>query len=368
MACLAIAVYAGIRLIPGQAQAPDDTPGISDNLPSLEARFDSGSMGFEALMFYDLSESDMSNPWTPDAALTTLPVYRNLAYTDRSGTPVYLSESELLALAEEAAARLGTTITDTHYDSVSLEQHPQDTPLMGGETYRLTAVTESCTIRVSGNGAVGILFNEPQPLPAGYSFTLSDTSKADAASTIEYLLGRYSFLTGLDSPVAGTWGDYSYSGEQSRRYFAYEDADSLEQKILNYNFSQVGFSPDDDGPLSSVGYGDLLSCAEKIGDYPIITAKEATQLLLGGEYITTVDQSYLPGGVVTEDCVAKVELVYRTENTSEIFLPYYRFYVELTEQQAGQHADGLKQYGIYYVPAVSGGYLSDFPVWDGSFN
>ena len=30
--------------------------------------------------------------------------------------------------------------------------------------------------------------------------------------------------------------------------------------------------------------------------------------------------------------------------------------------------DGLKAYGAYYVPAVESAYISDMPVWDGSFN
>lgn len=48
------------------------------------------------------------------------------------------------------------------------------------------------------------------------------------------------------------------------------------------------------------------------------------------------------------DYVAKAELVYRTGAREEYFMPYYRFYVELPEEER----DGLKTYGIYYVPAV----------------
>ena len=45
-------------------------------------------------------------------------------------------------------------------------------------------------------------------------------------------------------------------------------------------------------------------------------------------------------------------------------MPYYRFYVELPEEKRA----GLNNYGSYYVPAVEKEYLTNMPVWDGSFN
>lgn len=45
-------------------------------------------------------------------------------------------------------------------------------------------------------------------------------------------------------------------------------------------------------------------------------------------------------------------------------MPYYRFYVELPEEES----DGMKTYGAYYVPAVEEKYISNMPLWDGSFN
>lgn len=65
------------------------------------------------------------------------------------------------------------------------------------------------------------------------------------------------------------------------------------------------------------------------------------------------------------DYVAKVELVYRTGELEEYYMPYYRFYVELPNEERD---DGLKTYGAYYVPAVDNVYISNMPLWDGSFN
>lgn len=43
-----------------------------------------------------------------------------------------------------------------------------------------------------------------------------------------------------------------------------------------------------------------------------------------------------------------MELIYRTGEHEECFMPYYRFYVELPEDE---RENGLKTYGAYYVPA-----------------
>ena len=71
--------------------------------------------------------------------------------------------------------------------------------------------------------------------------------------------------------------------------------------------------------------------------------------------------SLMPG----EEYVAKAELVYRTGIYEEYYMPYYRFHVKLPDM--GED-NGVKHFGMYYVPAVNEAYISDMPVWDGSFN
>lgn len=97
-----------------------------------------------------------------------------------------------------------------------------------------------------------------------------------------------------------------------------------------------------------------------VGNYPIITPKQASELLLNGNFLTSVPYE-MPGS----EYVRKMELVYRTGEWEEYYMPYYRFYVELPEDEL---ENGLKTYGVYYVPAVDGTYISNMPTWDGSFN
>lgn len=361
-ACLCLAVYTGVCFIAEPAPA---TPDIATKLPLLESQFESNGMGFEGVMLYDIAESG-ENPWTQAATFETLPVYKNLAYTDASGMPVYLSESKLLEIAEETAARLNAGITDTEFDRVDISQCPPDTDIVDGEAYRLTAITEKYTITVLGNGSTSIELTEPEILPDEYSFTSALTSYDDAISTINYLADEYMNLTGISHPAIYTWCDYTFSGEQMRRYFAYENDADIIQKMINFNFSKIGFTcTSNDGALERISCENLLSSAEKIGEYPVITSDDARELLLEGKYISTVPSEYLFEGAVNAEHIAKVELVYRTENTSKIFMPYYRFYVELNSEDT---PEGLTNYGAFYVPAIDSEYLSDFPIWNGSFN
>ncbi|MDE7188046.1 MAG: hypothetical protein K2O13_11150, partial [Lachnospiraceae bacterium] len=77
-------------------------------------------------------------------------------------------------------------------------------------------------------------------------------------------------------------------------------------------------------------------------------------------YITTVPYE-MPG----KKYIAKRELIYRTNNYEEYYMPYYRFYIELPDMEKD---NGIKQYGVYYVPAVNESYITNMPIWDGSFN
>ena len=81
---------------------------------------------------------------------------------------------------------------------------------------------------------------------------------------------------------------------------------------------------------------------------------------LYGSYITSV-----PYDVTDMELVKKTELVYETSDYETYFLPCYQFYVELPEEEK---ENGMKTYGLYYVPAVNGRYLEVFPPSRGVFN
>lgn len=332
------------------------------------APYDGGNtgMGYEGTMNFDGSEFNNGNPWTKDAQLQTLPVFENLAYTG-DDIPVYLGKEELYIMAEAAATAMGLKILDFTYETVSPGCLPgEGSSLTGDEIYSLNAVTDTARINVEGDGHVSVWFDEPLYLPEGFNFTSENTTREEAVRVLGYLSEEFSGFTHFVQPERATWVTYYFNGEQHRYYQTYDGAGDLTEKILSYNFNSVFFSPSDQGLWSIESY-NFLKSTEKVDNYPIITWKQARDLLLDGQYITSVsEEEMMMSGAITEDRIANVELIYRVHDSGEYFLPYYRFAVKI--DRADNMSEGISNYGYFYVPAVSGEYLTDLPVWDGMIN
>lgn len=344
-ACLCL-LAAGAFILPRLEQkAPD-------GLPLLELSMETGGMGFEGPICYDFSELDNGNPWREDMVLDTLPVYRNGSYS-KVGEPVGLSAGEAEQRARAAAQALGVEIT-------SLEQE-RDGYFTSGVT-RVRALGEGVRIDADANGTVTVLFDGGLPLPEAYSFTYHDTSDREAEAVLDYLIDRYAGLLNFRQPRKVLSGERSVYGQFDRNYHVYDAAGDDVEDLLSYTFRYAQFAPDDHGNLMLIRLHDGLACAEKIGDYPLITLEEARAALLEGQYLTTVPYDF-PG----EDHVYGGELVYRGSLREQVFIPYYRFYADLTHEFPNWD-NGLKNFGAYYVPAIQHQYLKPGWQWDGSFN
>lgn len=333
----------------------DDKSTDSDNkesvnlsgLPMLEVNDNFyGGFGFEGYMAYNIDELKNGNPWSEDYGIKELPVFKNTVKYDPAGLVIDggLSDEDMIQKAKDLAVimDLGTEITTKK-----------------GENEVLLSYSD-IAVEVEKNGSIRIKFlNEGLQLPEEYNFTFSDTSEQEAKEVMQYLIEEYKSVINLETPVLGLFGDYDIYGKRSFDYKVYESSGSIVDKILGYSFNSVRFSPNYNGRLSSINIY-VTDLSQKIGDYPIITSEKAKELLLQNKYISSCPYE-LPG----EEYIAKVELVYRNSIHDETLMPYYRFLVELTEQE---RANGLKDFGAYYVPAVEEKYISNMPLWDGSFN
>lgn len=338
-ACLSFVLYAGMRLILPKSPA-DDTSA----LPMLTIAENIGDgMGFEGFMAYDASELVNENPWNETVNLSVLPVYRNQIIHDEK----YLISEESIeecintnkTCLPKIAGRLGL-----HADSMNSR----------GDAFEKDGILVE-----AGMTSVRVEFNPSLSFPEEYHFDYYG-SHEDMTAVAEYFKDTYKDLLQMEhlqSNIHG--GDYDIYRRQYYHIQFYDKSGDITEQIINYNFYPVSFGCDDEGNLCSISFS-LPDLSEKVGDYPIISAKDATELLVKGNYITTVPYE-MPGA----DYIAKVELKYRTGNYENFYMPYYRFYVELPEEL---EEDGLKTYGIYYVPAVEASYISNMPVWDGSFN
>ncbi len=322
-AALALVLFLGIMLKEQLGRQAD----ITGELPLLTIATNYEGNGFEGLMAYDVSELVNANPWNEDLDIKELPVYRNTFTFNENWEIIGTGAINEKEFVEEIRERLG----------------------------ELTGVEITTNIPTIAQ----LTFDPALKLPEGYNFNYH-APYSDMKAVAEYFMDEYDSLISMEKPVINIYdGDYDIYGRQGYSIAFYEGAGDILEQIINYNFNQIKFTCDEEGCLwiVNVNKADL---SEKMGDYPIISATEAKELLLNGNYITTV-----PEEVAGEQYVVSVELVYRSGITEEVFMPYYRFLVELPGYEC---ENGLKTYGAFYVPAVEAEYISNMPVWDGRFN
>ncbi|MGN1111300.1 MAG: M23 family metallopeptidase [Oscillospiraceae bacterium] len=185
-------------------------------------------------------------------------------------------------------------------------------------------------------------------LPEGCS--LEDSSNKTAIlNAFLYLAEKYSDKLIYKDFILDEYQCYSSKGVPDYTVRLRKYSDNPFEAIMYYNFTSIHFYQSD--KEIALQQCNLLDDFTAVGFYPIITAKDAREKLLSGDYITTVFPEYIPNGV-TEDRIKHTELVYRS-NKDRYSLPYYRFLVELDNPKTVTMADGLIAYGAYYVPALS---------------
>ena len=113
---------------------------------------------------------------------------------------------------------------------------------------------------------------------------------------------------------------------------------------------QLSFSAGERGTI----FYEQPQLGRALGEYPLISQSDAQALLLQGRCLTSV-----PYAVQSAADIAAVQLCYR--EGSEVYAPWYRFWVKLPEEAQQNCAEGCTVYGAYYVPAVSGDFAAGMP-------
>lgn len=338
----------------------------TDDLPVLTSGFSVGAMGYEGHRFESeegLSEmvSAHNNPWTQDMELETMPVFKNKVYegwTSQGGIFIYLSEEKMKNMIETAAQLLDKEIAsmETETDMFiqrgdSEDGYPSQEAFENAETkaFKVNAeCSDGTKISIYGDGSLRIELDPAVQLPDGYSLDSAETKQ----ETMEYLYGQYAKLLQYSDPAF--YSDTMYD-------YVYDKGGDLMQNILNYNLSNARFCVNDKGGLWIIYIDNHFCSSEYMGDYPVISCDEAKELLKEGKYGTSVPAELT--GEINDETIAAGELVYRNNSgLDEYFMPYYRFYVQVEDENDGY------SYGAFYVPAVSPEYLTDVSVYDGSFN
>ena len=338
-ACLALSIYAGARALLPQA-APEPTPDANLPVLELDAGLFTDGQGAFLLRMRSFSEYSFGSPWSADTELAALPVFANpVEYAPVEQNRAALSWDEP-AMRERLLGLAASLGMDAGEDDI---------------VCALDADGALWSLALSGGG---VSVEVERDLSARVDFG-HDSPREDYEAAGEYFAEHYAARFGIENPrwsVGG--GDYKYDGVTQRYSLRiYEAGKNVAESLVNYCFGGLTLIPGEDGGLRTIRLEPVA--AGSLGNYPLISPEEATELVLnGGE---------LPGTLNTlraED-IAGVTLVYHVGIYDEYYMPYYCF--AFAERESGETLpEGFTGYSLYYVPAVSGEYLS--PSWDGGGN
>lgn len=363
-ACLALVIVGSISFI-----KPDSTTEFDPNLPRLTLDTDFYSaMGFEGYQAYDITSLVNANPWDENTDIEYLPVIKNkVTYNDYHAVqnPDYELMEELLrdtarSLGMDENSAITNDVPDEETKQLIIDKFGGTVPDGYFDIQYMYLEDTNYKLKIDTGLTITLEFKTPVKLPDSYNFTHYATYDENNA-VAEYLQNEYADFINFDDAIINIdGGDFNYFAEQMYNIYFYKNSNDTVNSVLNYNFNNVEFYGDDNGDLflARKYYTDLT---DVVGEYPIASVEQATDLLENGNYITTVPQEFEGA-----EYIRKVELVYKNSSREKIFMPYYRFYVELPEFK---HEDtGLNTYGAYYVPAIEGKYIENMPQWNGEFN
>ncbi|MFV0350952.1 MAG: anti-sigma factor [Oscillospiraceae bacterium] len=286
----------------------------------------------EVFYAYSLQDTEENSILTDTSSISYLPVYKNvlLDATDFSPQNQTLEET-----GRNLAASLGLTVTNVSFT----EQDSSVQCILAFEGGQITVFSNGRSL-VNYFSASGLL-----------PFSIEDGSQQKVFSTFSK---KYSSALNLVQPEYNTYSYYISPQQQVHTARLYSTAGTPEEQLYNYffNYIYIDTSAPQDG--ESFWVKTLLN-AQQIGEYPIITASQAKDLLLQNHFL----HSSLPGDIKAEN-IQNVQLVYNNGAVGSYFMPYYRFTVELPENRQD---DGLRAYTYYYVPAVESSYLTELPLW-----
>lgn len=348
-ACLAVLLGVGFLFFP--RSSPDVPDPVQTELPTLPVSMGPslGGYGYEGYYVRDISELKNTSPSQIGSLPDTLPVFRNAAggYPLQAASEEYMAK--MLTLCRSVAGRLGWDAEKTAevWEERSDGLAPTTVTATGADGVKIE-VDQFMTVTISYP-------DRNRPFSENVLPTYDDAHKL-----AEKLLAEYRDLMNFANPqICITGGYYNIDGEQSYDIAFVETGGTQTEELLEFFFHGAEFFCNEDGEpwLIHLRCTDL---SDKVGDYPIITAQQAQAQLVAGHYITSCGWE-MPG----EAYIRKVELVYRTGEYDEYFMPYYRFYVELLEEAP---VEGCMHLAAYYVPAVAEEYLAPLSTWDGRFN
>lgn len=363
-ACLA--VVTGINILPS---APDYSK--YNDLPKLSLS-DYSVSGSGSRERY-LSEEDLKirSPWDKGMKLETLPVYLSSSTDPDVG--------KMRERVIEAAAALGFSedeleITDTYLPGdegaayhrrlmekagASEEEIMETLDRIYRTTRSFTTVTakaKGVTIDLDSAFTLNVRFDPFLELPDGYLLNTynASLSESESAKVSNYLAEKYQALLHYEKPLIQVNQHCAHSYRKVD--IVYEGAEDPGCRIANYwlNYTEFIAHEAEPGTLYIIRIKSNDGC-EKLGDYPIISAKEAEALLKSDKY---PEKERMP----RDAKIVKTDIYYSNHCGSTAVIPYYWFYVETDRESYVAGYDIV--YDVYEIPAIPEEFLEGVETGD----
>lgn len=412
VAFLAIVVFAGLKLFPGnppediisevpsnntkvstsaEATVPATKPQgkysnvlptapitlpeapIQNPLPKLtyrDLKNNGMGLGMGGLMAYEASELVNSNPWNKDMVIEKLPVYKSTDKILGEPKPTKDDLEYMRVLLLKTAKSLGVdldkvTITDNvpseELKAAIIKKGFDKNPVPKGyfDPSELRINTDEFLISVSADFKVDVDLKKRLKLPDEYKYE-ENVEYDDAVKIAEYLKSKYSAVTDFKNPKVNVEClGYSTNLKKSYRISIFDSFQSDVDNIVSYNLEKVNFLLDESGSLAYITI-ENINPTKKVGDYPIITIDRASELFKEGKFI-----SASVGKVPDWDTVKKIELVYLKVWGQDYILPYYEFTVQGGSEPVYKDILGFPS---CYVPAIEPELIEEMEPLKGNFN
>lgn len=307
-----------------------------------EDEFFLGGMGFEGYELYEASELVHNNPYDVDKITKTLPVYQNLNISGRFG----MDEIARYPRKEEIE------ILEYYASVMNIKEYQIDE--LEGST---VLISDLCDLYIDSKDGIMIEFSEKAIDDNMLIYTENDTKK-DVEKRIKLLIeqpkikGIFDFQEAIIDVKKGyNLSEVEQSYKPSWNIKVSDGKGSQTNKLVNNQLNAISIWASEDGYLSTITI-EFKNTKQKIGNYPIISLEEAKQQLIKGYYITS---SWSLGDI---EQISYIEMIYFKKKNLDIFIPFYKFYMPLKNQDMIiKHDDKLVTYVAYYVPAIHSDYL-----------
>lgn len=289
----------------------------------------------EIYFAYDISEIYNGNPWKSEWNISELPAFYNTNYKSYNIADSYEQKINIMKQKIISAQKIAQSFSTTKLYKM----------IYGAEQGSIE--NEELLLSVNThNDIITIAFKNAIFLP----FDIEQQNKEQLEKVIYYFIDTYKHTLCWKEGKDALSFQYDTNAIGHFELMAYENGDTLEKQFLNYHFNTVSIILNQQNQITSFVI-TKTDTSDKIENYPIITEEQAQKLLHQKKYISTAEYDF------SENMsIVKTELVYKATVYDSIFMPYYKFFVQIP----GIEQNGLHCYVTYYVPAIKEQYLKNF--------